>query len=124
MNNSISVVARIVYGVPFAIFGLFHFMNGQAMAGMVPIPGGIFWIYLTGLALIAAAVSIITKKYARQASILLAVMIAIFALTIHLPGVFNPDTMAMSMSNFLKDIALAAAALYMARVFDKEEVLA
>ncbi len=38
------------------IFGVGH-MTMQCYGGMVAIPGGVFWIYLTGAALIAAAVS-------------------------------------------------------------------
>lgn len=41
---------------PMAIFGLFHFISGPAMTGMVPaaIPGGVLWINLTGIALVFA----------------------------------------------------------------------
>ena len=74
--------ARLLYAIPMAIFGLFHFMNGSQMAGMVPsfIPGGIFWVYLTGLALVLAAVAIIIQKQARLASLLLAAMLILFVL--------------------------------------------
>jgi uncharacterized membrane protein len=106
-------VARIMFAFPFAVFGLLHLANGNTMAGMVPswIPGGVFWVYLTGLAHIAAAISIVIKKQDRLSSLLLALMLVIFVLTIHLPGVMNPDTMQMSMSGLLKDIALAGGAL-------------
>lgn len=109
MHTLTSTGARIIYGVPFAIFGLFHFMNASAMAGMVPIPGGVIWIYLTGAALIAASISILIKKQARLACLLLALLLAIFALSIHLPGAINGDQ--ASTSNFLKDLALSGAAL-------------
>ncbi|CAM4033867.1 MULTISPECIES: hypothetical protein [Flavobacterium] len=48
MNHSIhkiSALGRFSFFIPMVIFGLFHFMNAKAMAGMVPIPGGVFWIY-------------------------------------------------------------------------------
>lgn len=111
-----TTVARILFAVPFGIFGLLHFMGGQNMTGMVPswIPGGVFWVYLTGLALLAAAVSIIIQKKAKLASLLLSAMLGIFVLTIHLPGAMgaaNEMAMMMSMSSLLKDMALAGAAL-------------
>jgi len=109
MHTLTSTVARIIFAVPFAIFGLFHFMNASAMAGMVPIPGGVFWIYLTGAALIAASISILIKKEARLACLLLALLLAIFALSIHLPGALGGDQ--ASVSSMLKDLALAGAAL-------------
>ena len=111
MNILTTTVARLLYGIPMALFGIFHFMNASSMSGMVPsfIPGGVFWVYLTGLALILAAVSIIIQKQARLASFLLAAMLIIFVLTIHLPGLGGDNQMAMPM--LLKDLALAGAAL-------------
>ena len=46
MNNLINV-GRILFALPFAVFGLMHFMAGGDMAGMVPSwgPGGGFWVY-------------------------------------------------------------------------------
>ncbi|WP_350356666.1 DoxX family protein [Fodinibius salsisoli] len=113
----LSKAGRFLYAIPFGIFGLFHFMNGSQMAGMVPIPGGVFWIYLTGVALLAACVSIIIQKKARLACLLLGVMLLIFALSIHLPGVIGAESgqaMQASMSSLLKDTALAGAAWILA----------
>ncbi|MGF1669398.1 MAG: DoxX family protein [Balneolaceae bacterium] len=107
-----STFARWLYAIPFGIFGLMHFMAAGDMAGMVPLPGGIFWVYLTGAALIAASVSFIIEKQTRLAGLLLALMLAIFAFTIHLPSLMGGDQMAMS--SMLKDLALAGAALFIA----------
>lgn len=123
MNVLTGSVARILYGLPFGIFGLLHFMNANAMAGMVPIPGGIFWIYLTGLALLAASVSIIIEKYTRLACILLGVMLLIFVLSMHLPGVIgaaSEQAMQSSMTNLLKDTALAGGAWILAGNYKSE----
>lgn len=115
MKNSIfkiSAIGKYLFALPMIIFGLFHFMNANAMAGMVPIPGGIFWIYLTGLALLLSGLSIIIKKYDDWSSFLLAALLLVFVLTIHLPGVITGGEMAqMSMTNLLKDLALAGGAL-------------
>ncbi len=114
-----TTVARYVFAIPFGIFGLLHFMNGSEMAGMVPsfIPGGVFWVYLVGVALLAACISIIIQKHTRWACLLLALLLIIFVLTMHLPGVIGAaDDMAMaaSMSSLLKDTALAGGALILA----------
>ena len=108
-----STVGRFVFAIPFLMFGAFHFMNADQMAGMVPsfIPGGVFWVYMTGVALIAAPIAIMFDKWARWAAVGLAGMLAVFALTIHLPGIFDEATRQMSMTSFLKDMALAGAAL-------------
>jgi uncharacterized membrane protein YphA (DoxX/SURF4 family) len=111
MNILTTTVARLLYAIPMAFFGILHLMNGADMSGMVPsfIPGGVFWVYLTGLALISAAVSIIIQKKARLACLLLAAMLIVFVLTMHLPGLGTD--MQASMPNLLKDTALAGAAL-------------
>jgi len=109
---NISKIGKYLYAIPMVIFGLFHFLNASAMAGMVPIPGGVFWIYLTGLSLILAGVSIIIQKLDEWSSFLLAVLLLVFVLTIHLPGVLAGGEMAqMYMTNLLKDLALAGGAL-------------
>lgn len=105
---------KYLFALPMAIFGIFHFMNGAAMAGMVPsyVPGGVIWVYVTGAALIAAAAAIITGKKAKLASVLLAVLLLIFVLTIHLQGAMAGDH--ASTASLLKDLGLAGGALVFA----------
>lgn len=103
---------RFLFAIPFAIFGLLHFMAGDEMAPMVPLPGGAIWVYLTGVAHLAAAVSIIINKKARLAATLLAILLLIFVFSIHLPSVMEGGEAGQaSMMNMLKDIALAGGAL-------------
>ena len=119
---NLSTIGRYLFAIPFAIFGLFHFMKADAMAGMIPewLPGGVFWVYLTGVALLLAGVAIIIGKQVRLAGMLLGVMLIIFVLTIHAAGAFGDgDEMAksMAMTNMLKDLALAGGAFVIANVF-------
>jgi len=121
MNILTGKVGRILFALPFGIFGLFHFMNAGSMAGMVPIPGGVFWVYLTGVALLAACISILIEKKAKLACILLGIMLIIFVLSMHLPGVMNAATeqaMQSSMTMMLKDLALAGGAWILAGTFN------
>jgi uncharacterized membrane protein len=108
--------ARILYALPFVVFGINHFINATDMQHIVPsfFPLRIYWVYLTGAALIAAGLSIITKIQAKLAALLLALMLAVFIVTIHIPGLFNEQTWQMSMISLLKDLSLAAAALLIA----------
>jgi len=106
-------VAHIIFVLPMVAFGFGHFMNAKAMAGMVPLPGGEFWVYLTGVALIAGAVGVILNIKAKLAAFLLGVMIFIFAFALHLKGMLSAETQAvkmMEMMQFMKDIAIAAGA--------------
>ncbi|OGU59873.1 MAG: DoxX family protein [Ignavibacteria bacterium RBG_13_36_8] len=119
--KNLTVIGKYLYVIPFIIFGIMHFMNGSAMAGYIPsfIPGGIFWVYLTGLGLILAPIAVFINKYAKLAMLLLGIMLLVFVLTIHLPGVLNSQTMGMYLPNFLKDLALAGAAFFFYGHFDK-----
>lgn len=123
MRTLTTTVARVLFAVPFAIFGLFHFMGASQMAGMVPLPGGVFWVYFTGAALIAAAIAIMFNIMGKLASLLLALMLLIFILSIHLPGVIgaaDQQAMQQSMMSLLKDMGLMAGALTYAGIFASE----
>lgn len=114
--KNLDLVGKYLFALPFGIFGIMHLMAADAMAGMVPafIPGGVLWIYLTGLALLAACVAMLLGKQAKLAATLLGVLMLVFVATIHLPGVVGGDQMAMP--GVLKDLALAGAAwLYAAK---------
>jgi len=109
-------VAQILFAVPFLMFGVFHFMGAEKMAGMVPIPGGVFWVYFTGLAMLAAAVSIAIRKYVFWACMGLALLILIFIVTLHMPKL-GGEGGQMTMISMLKDIGLIGGALMLADKF-------
>ncbi|MDO6434341.1 DoxX family membrane protein [Flavitalea sp. BT771] len=118
-NATISKIGTIFYALVIGFFGLNHFMNGTGMAKMVPrfLPGGEIWVYLTGAALLLAAISFLINKYTRLAGLLLALFLLLIVLTVHLPAVLNaPDESArrFPMVNLIKDTGLAAAALLVA----------
>jgi uncharacterized membrane protein len=118
-------VARVLFALPFGIFGIFHFIFGSQMVGIVPawIPGGgLFWVYIIGVALIIASVFIIGNlKYAHIIAFLLGVLLIIFILTIHIPGLFNVLSFHTSMTNLLKDLALLGGAWTYAGILKKTE---
>ena len=105
-------VFRVLFAIPFAVFGVLHLMNASQMQGMVPtyVPGGIIWVYITGSLLIAAALALIINKYAKAAGFLLGLMLLVFILSIHVPALLGGDQSAMS--GFLKDFSLMAAAMF------------
>lgn len=112
----LACAGRFLYALPMLVFGVFHFVNADKMTGYIPAYLGMpaFWVYLTGAALVAAALAIMVGKWAQLAATLLGVMLLGFVLLIHLPGVLNPETMMMAMPALLKDVALAGAAFLLA----------
>jgi uncharacterized membrane protein len=112
-------IGRILFAAVIAFFGLGHFMNGTAMAGMSPswLPGGVFWVYLTGALLVLSAIAIIAHRQMKWAAILLALMLFSFVFFIHLPNLMHATedgAKQLAMANILKDAAMAAAALVIA----------
>ncbi len=117
--KAIGITGRVLFAVPFIVFGIFHFMGAGDMAAMMlpEWPAAVFLVYLSGLAMILAGLSIITGVLARLASLLLALLMLFIIISVHLPGMFNEDTMQMSMTMLLKDLSMMGGALILANVF-------
>ena len=127
--NAFLSLGRWLFALPFAIFGLFHFLNAQGMADqMVPtyMPAKAIWVYLAGAGLIAASISIVSGKYDKLATTLLAAYLLLMILMIHAPNAMdasNPIRSQGGMTNVLKDIALAGAAMLFAQHLSKDRSL-
>lgn len=127
-QHLVSRIAIFLLSFVMIFFGLQHFLHPDNMMTKVPefLPGGKVWVYVVGTAFILAAVSFMANLWVRTAAYLLALMLLIFVFTIHLPNYFNtadPDYQQQSMVNFLKDLALAAFALYIASNAHHQKVL-
>ncbi len=121
MNFLTGLTARILYGLPFIGFGIGHLLNASMMAGAVPIPGGVIWIYVTGLAMILAGIAAITKIQGVTAMYLLALLMFIYIISIHVPNIMKPETMQMGLMSLYKDVSIMGAALLLAGIFKKEK---
>lgn len=119
MERLLAFLGRVIYALSFFAFGYGHLTHAAAMGGWVPayIPGGIFWIYFTGVAMILAALAIGTGIQGRAACLGLALLLLIFIVTVHLPGLGNPHTQSMAMMGLLKDLGLLGGALVIASTF-------
>jgi uncharacterized membrane protein len=91
--DKIMPVGRVFFAIPLAVFGSEHFTFTANVASLVPrwIPAHTFWVYLVGIAFLAAAVSIAVLARARLAAALVGMTLLIFVLTMDLPAaVANP----------------------------------
>lgn len=118
-NTTTFQAGMIIYALVIAFFGINHFLVGTGMQNTVPsfIPGGVFWVYLTGAALIAAAIAFITGWQRSLAGYLLAAFLIIIVLTVHLPAIMHAPDMAarrFPLTNLVKDMGIAAGALMVA----------
>jgi len=89
--DKLIALASVFVAAPLATFGAEHLVAGRSLAELVPawIPARLFWAYLVGIALIAAALSLTAKKNVRLSVPLLAAMFFVFVFTIHIPNVIT-----------------------------------
>jgi uncharacterized membrane protein len=116
-EHTISRIAIYILALVMLAFGIYHFLHPKNLMVYVPtyIPGGLFWVYIVGIAFILAAIAFIINRQARLAGYLLAALLFIFVLTIHLPNYMNAgdaEMRQMALVSLLKDMALAAFALH------------
>ena len=103
---------RLFFAVPMAEFGADHLTDASDIARLVPswIPAHLFWTYLVGVALIAAALSIIVKRHARLAAILLGSMLLVFVATMHIPNIVAEPRERVLWVTALRDLAFSGGA--------------
>ena len=115
MKKHLFMAGRILFALPFLLFGGFHLMAAKDMAGFVPAMfpgGGEFWVYVTGVIFIATSLAILAKKWMKEAALLLALQLLIFILTVWLPQLGAEGQQGqVAMVNLLKDLALLGGAL-------------
>jgi uncharacterized membrane protein len=118
-TRSIYRIGVVLYALVIGFFGVNHFLNGTGFQNTIPsfIPYHIFWVYLTGAALIAAAISFLTGKYTRPAGLFLALFLLVIVFTIHVPALMRSEgspIISIALTNLVKDTGLAGAALMIA----------
>ena len=122
--KNLSTIGRMLFAIPFAIFGLNHFLFLDFYIGTVSsfIPLGPYTIILTGIFLIMASLSIIFNKYIKISTILLSILLLTFILTIHIPGLFDPEKWKFALIELLKDTSLLGGSLMIAgMMYEKEK---
>ncbi|RYG40530.1 MAG: DoxX family protein [Chitinophagaceae bacterium] len=108
-------LACIVFAIITGAFGIFHLFNAKNMESKVPdfIPGGIIWIYISGIAFVLASIAILVNYHTKLACYLLGVMLFIFVLVVHVPIIVTGETEEIKQTALimmLKDVGLIMAA--------------
>jgi len=119
----LSTIGRILFALPFGILGLNHFLMYSYYVGIVSsfIPGGGFTVIITGLALIAASLSIIIKKFVKLSCLLLALLLFIFIVSIHIPMLFDKSMATMALIELFKDTSLLGGSLLIAGIYGEKK---
>jgi uncharacterized membrane protein len=121
--KNITTIGRILFALPFAVFGINHFIMKDYYLGIITsfIPLGAYTILLTGIMLIAVSISIMIKKYIKISTIILAILLFLFIATIHIPNMINGNDQTVTLIALLKDISLMGGSLMIAGIYSEEE---
>jgi uncharacterized membrane protein YphA (DoxX/SURF4 family) len=114
--DKLVVLGRVLFAAPLAAFGAEHLVLGQVIIGAVPVwmPARLFWVYFVGVALIAAAWSLVLGIQVRLTAMLLAMMFFLFVLMIHVPNVVTQVHNRIIWNVALRDLSFGAGALALA----------
>jgi len=85
----LSLLGRFVFAICSVIFGIQHFLYAPFIASLIPawMPARLFLAYFTGIAFIAAGLSMTFKILFRLSSLLLALMFFLWVVLLHSPRV-------------------------------------
>ena len=121
--KNITNLGRILFALPFAFFGINHFLMMDYYLGMLTsfIPLGAYTVILTGVLLILASISIISKRFVKFSTLMLAVLLFIFIATIHVPHLVQGKDTTTTLLALLKDISLMGGALMIAGIYSEEK---
>jgi putative oxidoreductase len=114
--KKLTTTGRILFALPFLIFGINHFVMMDYYVGMLTsfIPLGAYTIILTGILMIATSLSIITEKFIMLSTIILAILLFLFIVTIHIPHLFDGSDRTATLIALLKDISLMGGSIMIA----------
>lgn len=101
-------IALIGFGVENFLFG--EFLPGRAPAWPEPLPGGLIWAYLTGVVFVAVGAAILSGKHARPASILVGVLIFVWAFLRLIPIVVTDSFLSPTWTQAAKALAYSGGA--------------
>ena len=113
--DKLVAVGRVLFAAPLAAFGAEHLALGRVIIGAVPVwmPVRLLWVYFVGIALIAAALSLVLGIRVRLTATLLAIMFFLFVVMIHVPNaVRGHDRIVWNVA--LRDLSFGAGALALA----------
>jgi uncharacterized membrane protein len=110
-------VGRVLFGIAAVVFGVDHFLALDLIASLVPawMPGHLFLASLTGAAMIAAGVSIVTKWMDGPAAFGLGIVFLLFVVTLHVPRVLTAPQSPDEWSSALIALGMCGASWNYAR---------
>ena len=120
--EKVIALGPVFVAAALAAFGAEHIAGASFIQKVVPawMPGQLFWAYFVGVALMAAAVSLLAMRYVRLTAVMLTIMFVLFVLMLHLPRVAANPRDRISWAVALRDLTFAGGALCLAGMHTKQ----
>jgi uncharacterized membrane protein len=115
-KHGLDKFGRLFYALPMGVFATQHFTNTKLVASIVPswMPWHTFWVYLVGIAIIAAVLSILFEIQARLAATLLGCMFLLFVVLMHIHNIVVTHGALLFWVIGLRDLAFSGGAFALA----------
>ena len=116
MSLGARYAVRVLFGIPWIIFGIQHYMYAEFVSTLVPayMPWRLFWAYFTGTAMAAAGVSFIIRWQTQLAAFLLGCLMLLYLLMVHPLMLSGEPGVGQHWTRFMQDIAIMGAAFALA----------
>ncbi len=119
--DKLITLGSVFIAVSLAVFAPEHFHGPEFVQNMVPswMPGHLFWVYLVGCALLAAATSLTLRKHVRLSSTMLGLMFFLFVCMIYLPYALRHLNDRLAWAYALRDLSFCAGAWALAGLYSR-----
>jgi len=111
--DKLPLFGPLFYGAPVAAFGVEHFTLTDGMTTMIPgwIPWHRFWVLFLGTCFILAALSLVTKIWARFSAFMLGLTFFLFVALMHFPGWLGHTQNREALSVVFRETSFSGGAL-------------
>ena len=118
--NKVTFIGKYLFAIPFIIFGILYLVNAESYPSMITMTGSVIWIYVAGLVMLLAGITILIGKKDAVATFLLGLMFFIFAAFVDLPAFIAQDGNEVISSLLLRDLVISGAAFIYCRSAAKD----
>jgi uncharacterized membrane protein len=114
-------VGRFLIAISLVVFAVQHFMYARFVATLIPawIPAPLFWTYFTGIAFVAAAVSIATRRMLGMAAMLLGTMFFLWVVLLHIPRVAGAIRNGNEVTSLFVAVAMCGLSFVLAGTYGR-----
>ena len=108
--DKIVALSNLCFAAPLAVFGAEHFSAAQGISQLVPkfMPWPLFWTYFVGTGLVAASLSIATKRHVFWSGLLFGTMMFLFVAMMDLPGTMAEMHNRISWTLMFRELSFGA----------------